>query len=583
MPTPRAPIRIASCSGFYGDRLAAARELVEGGPLDVLTGDWLAELTMLLLVRERAKRPEAGYARTFLAQLEQVLGTCVAQGTRIVSNAGGVNPHGLADAVRALAEKVGVQVRVAVVTGDAVAERVGDWLPELRHLDTGRPLQPSDGMPIAANVYLGARGIAEALARGADIVLTGRTTDAAAIVGPAAWWHGWAPDAWDALAGALVAGHVVECGTQATGGNYSFFEEVPGLEHPGFPVVEIAHDGSAVVTKHPGTGGLVDVGTVTAQLLYEIGGPAYLSPDVVARFDTVQVAQEAPDRVRVHGVRGEPPPSTLKLGLLLASGFRNDVTFLLGGDRVEAKAALLDAAFWGALGGKEAFAEARTDVIRGDHPDAPAPLRLSRVIMSARDPDGDRLGKPFGAAAVELALASVPGLTLDGLPGAPRPTGVFWPALVDRDRVEVELHLDGERTVVSHPPLTAGGPPPAPPAVPEAPAPTGRTRRLPLGTLAGARSGDKAGNANVGFWVRQPGHVAWLLSQITEANVRAWLGGFEGPVRIHPLPNLRAVNVELVGWLGAGVLANLAPDPQAKCLAEALRTVEVDIDEALLS
>lgn len=570
------PVRIANCSGFYGDRLTAAREMVEGGPIDVLSGDWLAELTMAILLRERLKRPDGGFARTFLTQIEPVLGTCLDRGIRIVTNAGGLNPGALAQAISALGERLGRTVRVAVVSGDDVLDRLGGWdaAGALRHLETGAPLTPSDGMPLAAHAYLGAWGVAEALGRGADVVVTGRVTDAALVVGPAAWWHGWSRTDWDALAGALVAGHVIECGTQATGGNFSFFREVPGLAEGrplGFPIAEIAADGSAVITKHPGTSGLVSRETVLAQLLYEIGGPVYASPDVLARFDTVQVEDEAPDRVRVHGTRGLPPTDRLKAGVLVAAGFRNQITFLLGGDEVEAKADALDAAFWSAVGGKARFADARTDVVRGDGAQAHAGLRLSRVTVSASDPDGEKLGRAFGARAVELALGSVPGLTLDDLPGEPRPIVAFWPTLVPRADVPETVTLGEDSWVVAPPPTAPWPHLPAP----AAPGFHGSTTRGPLGRRVGARSGDKAGNANVGLWVRDPADAAWLFATVTEDAVRGWLGGFEGPVRVHRLPNLGAVNVELVGWLGRGVAANLAPDPQAKGLAEALRTVEV--------
>jgi hypothetical protein len=580
-----APLRIANCSGFYGDRLSAAREMVEDGPIDILTGDWLAELTMLLLQRDRAKDPNGGFAKTFLVQLRQVLGTCLDKGIRIVSNAGGMNPDGLADAVRQLAAELGKPVTVAVVRGDDLLPQLGDWNDRdlLRHLDTGESLAPRHGMPLAANAYLGAWGIVEALSRGADVVITGRTTDAAAVVAPAAWHHGWSRTDFDALAGALVAGHVIECGAQATGGNYSFFEEIEDLSPPGFPIAEIAADGSSVITKHEGTPGAVSIGTVTAQLLYEIGGPEYASPDVIARFDTIRLAQDGPDRVAVSGVRGLPPSGSLKAGVLLAAGWRNEVTVLLGGDRVDAKAARIDAAFWPRVGGKSAFAEARTDVIRGDHPSAAPHLRLSRVVLSAADPDRAKLGRAFTAPAIELALSSVPGMTLDGLPGKPRPCGVFWPVLVPEAEVRHTLHLGDE--VVEIPPAPTGPEPdlvmPAQP--PSAIVPVGRTRRTRFGDLVGARSGDKAGNANIGFWVREPGHWSWLAKYLTADRVRRWLGGFEGTVRIHPLPNLLSVNVEVVGWLGRGVASNLAPDPQAKCLAEGLRSMIVEVDESLLT
>jgi hypothetical protein len=576
------PVRIANCSGFYGDRLDAARQLVQGGPIDVLTGDYLAELTMLLLTRERATDPTGGFARTFLAQLRDVLAPCLAGGIRIVSNAGGVNPQGLADAIQKAASAAGLSPRIAVVSGDDVKDRLDGWREAgvLRNLDTGLPLRPADGLPLAANAYLGAWGIAEALRRGADIVITGRVTDAATVIGPAAWAHGWAQDDWDALAGALVAGHIIECGTQASGGNYAFFDEVPSFTDVGFPIAEIAADGSSIITKHPGTGGLVSVGTVTAQLVYEIGGWRYASPDVVARLDTLQLHQEGPDRVSVRGTRGEAPSELLKAGVLLATGWRNEVTLLVGGAGIEAKARLIDQAFWPTVGGKESFQLARTDLFRGDHPDAPPLQRLSRVVLSARDPDANKVGRAFTAKAIELALCSVPGLTLDALPGKPRPCGVFWPCLVPRDDVPHLLQFDGESTRIPDPPA-GGAPEPlsAAPALPAA-AGSGRITRAPLGLLVGARSGDKGGNANVGFWVRDPGHHAWLCALLTPERLRTWLGGFDGELRIHPLPNLLAVNVELVGWLDRGVLHNLAPDPQAKCLAECLRTVEVEVDAA---
>ncbi|MBA3655200.1 MAG: DUF1446 domain-containing protein, partial [Actinobacteria bacterium] len=307
----RQPIRIANCSGFYGDRLSAAREMVEGGPIDVLSGDWLAELTMLILAKNRQRDPGAGYARTFVTQMEQVLGQCLDAGIKVVTNAGGLNPAGCAEAVAAVADKLGLSPVVAYIEGDDLLPRLDELRAaghDLANLDTGEPLGARQ--VLTANAYVGGWGIADALSRGADVVIAGRTTDAALALGPAAWHHGWARDDWDRLAGAVVAGHVIECGAQATGGNYSFFTEIPGLEHPGFPIAEVADDGSSVITKHPGTGGAVTVGTVTAQLLYEIGPPEYLNPDVTARFDSIGLEAVGDDRVAITGVQGEPPPPT---------------------------------------------------------------------------------------------------------------------------------------------------------------------------------------------------------------------------------------------------------------------------------
>ncbi|MCX7621876.1 MAG: DUF1446 domain-containing protein, partial [Acidimicrobiales bacterium] len=325
-------LRIANCSGFYGDRLSAAREMVEGGPIDVLTGDWLAELTMLILAKDQLKDPAGGYAKTFLTQMEDVLATCAERGIKVVSNAGGLNPAGCAAAVRDLAQRLGVDIRVAHVEGDNLIDRLGELKAaghDLTNLDTGEKFDELGVKPIAANAYLGAWGIVEALSRGADIVITGRVTDAAVTVGPAAWYFGWDRSDWDELAGAVVAGHIIECGTQCTGGNFAFFQEVPGIEHLGFPIAEIRSDGSSVITKHPGTGGLVSVDTVTAQLLYEIQGLEYYNPDATVRLNSIRLTQEGPDRVLVHGVRGLPGPDQVKVAVNYLGGHRNSMTFVL--------------------------------------------------------------------------------------------------------------------------------------------------------------------------------------------------------------------------------------------------------------
>ncbi len=438
-------LRVGNCSGFYGDRLAAMREMLVGGDLDVLTGDYLAELTMLILWRSRLKDPTKGYASTFLRQLEDCLGLAVDRGVRIVVNAGGLNPAGCADAVRALAERLGIAANVAYVEGDDLMPRLADLGAHLTHLDTGAPLSSAANPPVSANAYLGCRPVVEALAGGADVVVTGRVTDAALVCGPAAWRFGWGATDYDALAGAVVAGHVLECGAQSTGGNYAFFEEVPGIEHVGFPIAEIAADGSSVVTKHPGTGGLVSVGTVTAQLLYEIGGPRYLGPDVVARFDTIVLSDDGPDRVRISGVRGEPPTESLKVALNLVGGFRNSVTFVLTGLDLDAKADLVVRQIRAVFPDAEASLS-RTDV--GDPETNEAAIAHLRITV--KDSGPDRIGRAFSSAAVELGLASYPGFTMTAPPGDATPYGVYWPALVPRDLVTpVVVHADGRRVEVT--------------------------------------------------------------------------------------------------------------------------------------
>ncbi|MET7681498.1 acyclic terpene utilization AtuA family protein [Streptomyces sp. NPDC005423] len=562
-----APLRIGNSSGFYGDRFDAMREMLTGGELDVLTGDYLAELTMLILGRDRLKDPSAGYARTFLRQLEECLGLAHEQGVRIVANAGGLNPAGLADAVRRLADRLGIPARVAHVEGDDLTARHPDSL--------------------AAHAYLGGFGIAACLREGADIVVTGRVTDAALVTGPAAAHFGWGPDAHDRLAGAVVAGHVLECGAQATGGNYAFFaDHAPELlRHPGFPLAEIHPDGTCVITKHPGTGGLVDVGTVTAQLLYETSGARYAGPDVTARLDTVRLTQDGPDRVRIDGVRGEAPPPTLKVGLNRLGGFRNEVTFVLTGLAIERKAALvkdqLEAALWEA---KSRPAEVRWELARTDHPDAGTEETASALLrLVVRDGDPTAVGRALSGAAVELALASYPGFHVLAPPGKGAPYGVFEEAYVP--------HGDAAHAVVLHDGRRVPVPPahdtrvledvPAP-VLPE-PLPAGPVRRAPLGLVAGARSGDKGGNANVGVWVRTDDAWRWLAHELTVARFRQLIPeSAELTVVRHMLPGLRAVNFVVEGLLGEGVAAQHRFDPQAKALGEWLRSRRLDIPEALL-
>jgi hypothetical protein len=581
------PLRIANCSGFYGDRLAAPRELLSGGPIDFLTGDYLAELTMLILWKARQRDASAGYAATFLRQMEEVLGLCVEKGVRVVVNAGGLSPVGLAAKLRELAERTGGPARIAHVEGDDLLPRLPELQAKghlLRHLDTGRSLAAEGVQPVSANAYLGAFGIVACLEAGADVVVCPRVTDASLVVGPAAWHYGWARDDWDRLASAVVAGHVLECGAQATGGNYAFFREVPGLEHPGFPIAEMEPDGSFVVTKHPGTGGLVSTGTITAQLLYEIAEPAYANPDATARFDTIRLEQVGPDRVRVSGVRGEPPPPDLKVCINYAGGFRNAMTLVLTGLDVAEKAALVERSVRAALAGPRAPAELHFHLAETAWADPDSNERASaRLTVTAKDRDERKVGRAFSGALVELVLASYPGFHATSPPGDASAYGVYWPALVPAGEVEHRAVLPDGRAVAIPPvepkerPRVAATPPrlPAPPE--------GAARRAPLGALFGARSGDKGGNANLGVWARSDLAYAWLARFLTTECLQRLLPETAAhEVRRYELPNLRALNFVIVGLLGEGVASSLRPDPQAKSLGEWLRAREVPIPQALL-
>ncbi|ORB53333.1 exopolyphosphatase [Mycobacterium persicum] len=563
-------VRIGNCSGFYGDRLPAMREMLTGGELDYVTGDYLAELTMLILGRDKMKHPERGYAKTFLTQLEDCLGLACDRGVRIVANAGGLNPAGLADAIRALAHHLGVPARVAHVEGD-------DLLARAAELGLGTPL--------TANAYLGAWGIVDCLKAGADVVVTGRVTDASVLVGSAAAHFGWSRTDYDQLAGAVVAGHVIECGVQATGGNYSFFTEipaVPGLVHAGFPLAEVHADGSSVITKHPGTGGLVSTDTVTAQLLYEITGARYANPDVTARMDTIALSADGPDRVRISGVVGEPPPPTLKVSLNSIGGFRNSMTFVLTGLDIEAKADLVRHQLEAALTVKPA--EFEWTLARTDHPDADTEEAASALLRCVvRDPDPAKVGRQFSSAAVELALASYPGFTVTAPPGDGQVYGVYTPGYVDATQVpHVAVHPDGTRSEIACASETLELAPAAPPPLPE-PLPAGPTRRAPLGLIAGARSGDKGGSANIGLWVRTDEQWRWLANTLTAEFLKELLPETaELDVTRYVLPNLRAMNFVIEGILGQGVAYQARFDPQAKGLGEWLRSRHVNIPETLL-
>jgi hypothetical protein len=572
---------VGNCSGFYGDRLSAMREMLEGTPggpgLDVLTGDYLAELTMLILGKDAMKDPSLGYARTFARQVEDCLGLALERGVRIVSNAGGLNPAGLAARLREIAAGLGLDARVAHVEGD-----------DLR----GQAAALGFDGALTANAYLGGFGIAAALTGGADIVVTGRVTDASLVVGPAIARFGWTPTSYDELAGAVVAGHVLECGTQATGGNFSGFRSLPRRDRPlGFPIAEIAADGSSVITKHPGTGGAVTVDTVTAQLVYEIQSTRYLGPDVTTLLDTVRLDQEGEDRVAIGGVRGEPPPERLKVCVNELGGFRNSMEFVLTGLDIEEKAAWLREQLGPAL---SASSVAWT-LGALPTPDAETEEGASCLLRcTVMDPRPEPVAKAFTGPAVELALASYPGFTLTAPPGPATPYGVYRPGFADRAAVRhTVVHADGSREVVAEPTVFAAGETTAGLRPSPYPAPRDQlTRRMPFGTFVHARSGDKGGDANLGLWVAHDpdvseelyrARVTWLAKLITPKKVRELVPeAADLAVEVFVLPNLGAVNVVLHGLLGRGVAASTRFDPQAKGLGEWVRARTVHIQETLL-
>jgi hypothetical protein len=577
-------LRVANCSGFYGDKLSAAREMVEGGPIDVLTGDYLAELTMAILYNQQQHRGDsAGYVGTFLKQIREVVRPCLEKGIRIVSNAGGLNPSGMARDVQAIVDELGLAARVAWIDGDDIAPRIDELTAageKLRNIDRQEDLEGSGARVLTANAYLGAWGIKEALDRGADIVICPRVTDAAVVIGPAAWRFGWRRNSFDALAGALTAGHIIECGCQACGGNYSFIEEVPSFRNVGYPIAEIEPDGSFTITKHPGTGGLVSVGTVTAQLLYEIASPAYVNPDVVAHFDSLAIEQVGEDRVRISGVRGSSPPPTHKVCINTAAGYKNGTEMLLTGLDIEKKAEIFLDTLFDSLGGREQFDDVETQLIRTDRPEALQNEEAQASLrVHVRSSEPERVGRLFSAKVVELALANYPGFCGRSMTGSGEPVIAYWPALVDSRHIVERVHLGSDVAEVL--PTSQLGldeiyyqrDPLELPAVPG-----GATRRVPLGRLYGTRSGDKGGCANLGVWAKTLTAYAFLERYLTVEQLKALLPDMASyDIDRYEMPNLRALNFYIHGVLGDGVSANNRLDGQAKSLGEYLRSRTIDV------
>ncbi len=579
-------LKVANCSGYLGDKLSAAKELVEGGEIHVLTGDYLAELTMALLFRMKMKAPEKGYATSFLKQMNDVMGPCLDKNIKIVANAGGLNPKGLAAELENIASELGIHPKIAYIEGDDLLPRIADLQEQgeqFLHLDKGVSLKKAGAMPITANAYLGGWGITKALSEGADIVIGGRLADAALVSGPCAWKFGWKENDWDKLAGAYAAGHIIECGTQATGGNYSFIEEVPDFKNMGYPIAEMHGDGSFVITKHEGTGGLVSVGTVTAQLMYEIRQPAYLTPDVKARFDTIKIEQDGKDRVAINGVKGEPPTDSAKVCINNFYGYRNSLTAVITGLDIEKKAKIVEDTLFYNLGGKEQFANADVQLIRIDkenpqhNDEASAHLKISLM-----DPDQKKVGKKFSSKLIDMALSSIPGFTLTTPPANGTPALQHWPTLVSNKFLEQKIVMDSNEFLLKP---TGSYPDVAdiePCQIQTVEVASGNMKEIYFGELFATRSGDKGGNANLGVWAKTIEAYSFLNDFLTKDKLKELLPDMaEFEIEKYDFPNLFAVNFYIKGVLGEGVAASFRNDPQAKTLGEYLRAKKINVPESI--
>ncbi len=578
---------IGNCSGFLGDRLSAAKEMVRGGRIDILTGDYLAELTMAILLKKRLKNPDGGYVASFLKQMEEVMGECLDRNIKVVANAGGLNPRGLVLELEKIAQKLGLKPNIACIEGDDLMPRMGELQnkgEEFIHLDKGISLESAGAKPISANAYLGGWGIAKALEEGADIAVGGRIADAALVIGPSAWKFCWDKEEWDKLAGAVAAGHIIECGAQATGGNYSFFEEVPSFKNIGYPIAEMYSDGSFIITKHPGTGGLVSVGTVTAQLLYEIRGHRYLTPDVTARFDTIDISQQGENRVYVRGVRGEAPTDTTKVCINVLGGFRNSMTVILTGLDIEKKAEIVEETLFENLGGKDKFDLAHVQLIRSDKENPQMNEEsFAYLKISLMDNDGEKVGRLFSGKIVEMALATIPGFTLTAPPTGSTPAVKHWPALISKKHISQKVTIGGREFTINEviAEKNAGHVEPAVIDIPQ----LGHEKMtsVPLGRLFAARSGDKGGNANLGLWAKTREAYGFLKYFLTVHKLKELVSDLKDfEIERYEFDNLLAVNFYIMGILGHGVAASVRSDPQAKTLGEYVRAKIIEVPGSLV-
>jgi hypothetical protein len=448
-------VRVAAGQGFWGDWLEAPRRQVEGGQVDYLMLDYLAEVTMSILQKQKERDPKMGYARDFIGAMESVLAAVVERGVRVIANAGGVNPVACAEAVRALAKSKGVggKVKIGVVTGDDLLPRLDELISRghaLANMDTGAPLSDVRDRVLSANAYIGSVPIVGALEQGAQVVVTGRSTDTALTMAPLRFEFGWAPDDWDKLAAGIVAGHLIECGAQCSGGNCLIdWRDIPDLANVGYPIVNAKADGTFEISKHAGTGGRISVPTVTEQLVYEMGDPnAYITPDVIADYTPIKLEQAGPDRVRVYGIGGRPPTDKLKVSIAYRSGFKAVGTLVYSWPDALEKAQLADRVLRERLDRLGlAFDKIMTEFVGVSSTHGPL----------AGEPNADipEVQLRFGVrgdnkAAVERFTRELAPLVLNGPPsvtgfagGRPKVEEIvaYWPALIHKTEVKTAVEV----------------------------------------------------------------------------------------------------------------------------------------------
>ena len=583
-------IVIANASGFWGDEADAIRRQITGGPIDYLTMDYLAEITMIILGRQMAKDPEAGYARDFVSSLANFMTEIADRNITVITNAGGINAQACARAIEKIAGEQGLDLPVAAIYGDNLMPDLNRLRSEgcqLPHLETGQPLDDLFEKVESANAYVGAKPIVAALQKGARIIVTGRTYDAASVVAPFVYEFGWDWEDYDKLASALLAGHLIECGTQSTGGNYSRWQEIGSYLNMGYPMVEASPDGSFVLKKHVGTGGRISARTAKEQIVYEISDPrVYQSPDVIADFTSFAMEETGADQIRFRGVKGQQPTNRLKVSTNYAAGFKTVGMLVVSGPDAVAKGKIFAEMFWDRVG-IDGLIDSRTDFVGASAcwgesaaPDVePAEILLRFAARSASKEPLKRMSKEIAG----LILAGPPGVTVFGGRPSIAPAYGFWPALISRDQVKARLLFNGTETVFA----CEDGPSGEPvikefPTLPASDLPVDRVK-VPLGRIAHARSGDKGDLANIGVIALTPELYPEIIREITPEKIaRLFQSNVKGPVDRYRLDNLHALNFVLHGALNGGGTVSLLLDNQGKTLSQALLTMQVEVDPALL-